>query len=157
MLHVVLSIFAGCIVSRLWRLPAFSYSAAILSGVFVDLDHLIDYFIAFGMNFRLDWFISGRHFIKDDKSYVFFHGWEYVVILAAAVFFLRSKTAKSICMALSLGLFFHLLFDTAVYNFSPEYYSVFYRASKGFDVERLVDSEHYKYHMEKKAEVFPTK
>ncbi|MBF0553519.1 MAG: hypothetical protein HQK96_03065 [Nitrospirae bacterium] len=155
--HVILSVVAGFITWKVWKRPMVSFFCAILSGVFVDIDHLVDYCMAFGTDFRMDWFLNGYYFLKNGKVYEFLHGWEYVVILTAGMFILRNKTAKSVCMALSLSLFFHLCFDTVAYGFRPAVYSVIYRADKGFDTMRLVDSEQYNKYMERKAEVFQIK
>ena len=53
---------------------------AFLGGVLIDLDHLFDYFLAFGAKFNLTYFAKGYQFLKSDKIYIPFHSWEIVII-----------------------------------------------------------------------------
>jgi isoleucyl-tRNA synthetase len=48
---------------------------------------------------------------KTGKSYVFFHAYEYVILLFLAVCLVKDKTKKLVLTALTLGMFFHLGVD----------------------------------------------
>ena len=50
-------------------------------GVFIDLDHLFDYVVAFGFHWDIDNFLNGSHFKLNGKVYVPFHAYEYVLLL----------------------------------------------------------------------------
>ncbi len=153
LIHLLLSLLVGFIVWKIWGKPLASFLAALTAGFLVDTDHLIDYFLAFGLNFRLDYFLSGYHFLKSDKMYIIFHGWEYVIILLALVSIFRSKFLKSVFLALSLSLFFHLAFDSfSNEGLTPKSYSIIYRVENNFDLEKLVSKEHYQYHLRLKKE-----
>lgn len=149
-IHFISGLIAGFIVWRIWKKPVLSYLLAILSSVFVDLDHLIDYFIAFGWNFKLDYFLRGYQFLENGKIYVLFHGWEYVAILVVLVVVLKSKTAKSVILALALGLFFHISADVFLNDIPVKSYSIVYRIRNNFEIQRLVDSEHYQRYLTRK-------
>ncbi|OGI22331.1 MAG: hypothetical protein A2808_01040 [Candidatus Moranbacteria bacterium RIFCSPHIGHO2_01_FULL_55_24] len=151
-LHVFLALLAGFFVWLLWRRPVVSFAAAFLGGVLIDLDHLIDYFLAFGLHFRLDYFLQGYQFLKSDKLYVLFHGWEYVVLLAVLAFAMKSKLwLKSAILSLSLGMFFHLLIDVNINDgMTLKGYSVFYRTAQGFEIQEIMTPEHYKDHQLRK-------
>lgn len=69
--------------------------------------------------------------------YVLFHGWEYVIILAVAAIFVKSRLGKSIFLALALGLFLHLCADVAIDQVPAINYSVIYRTANGFSDEKL--------------------
>jgi len=107
--HFLLSIIAGVIIgyffSNYWSIPI-----ALLTGFFIDADHLIDYFIYRGWKFNLKEFLSGKCFDYSGKVYVFFHAFEYILVLVVAG--LIWPIFNWIFFTLALSLLFHLLFDT---------------------------------------------
>lgn len=151
-IHIFFSLVAGFIVWKLWKKPVASFIFGVVGGVLVDLDHVIDYFLAFGWNIRFEYFAKGYEFLKSDKIYILLHGWEYVIILAVlAIWIFKNRTAKSVILALALGLFFHLGFDASA-NEGAKFstYSIANRIHKNFELKDLVTSEHYQDHQEKR-------
>jgi hypothetical protein len=151
-LHVLSALIARYIVWRFWRSPIISFGAAFLGAVLIDLDHLIDYFLAFGFHFNLTAFIAGEQFAKSDKIYVLFHGWEYSILLAIVAWFLKGhvRVQGAIC-ALALGMFFHLLIDVNInHGMTIPGYSLSYRYLKGYRMEQIVTPEHYTKHLQEK-------
>ncbi|MEA3489335.1 MAG: hypothetical protein U9R44_03205 [Candidatus Omnitrophota bacterium] len=53
---------------------------AVVGGVFIDLDHFIDYFLYFGAKFDLRDFFT-RGYKVSGKTYVFLHSWELVALM----------------------------------------------------------------------------
>ncbi|PIR73431.1 MAG: hypothetical protein COU40_02455, partial [Candidatus Moranbacteria bacterium CG10_big_fil_rev_8_21_14_0_10_35_21] len=103
-LHVLSGLLAGYFVWKYYKKPTLTFGFSFLGAVLIDLDHFIDYFLAFGFNFKLDYFTHGYQFLKSDKIYVLFHGWEYVIIfLILGLFIFKSKTAKTVIFALAFG------------------------------------------------------
>lgn len=146
LIHVLLSLAVGMVVWRIWRKPVASLFGALLGGVFIDLDHLIDYVLVFGPHFRLDYFLRGYQFLQSGKVYVLFHGWEYVIILLLSLFFIRKKSlaAAAFVLSLAVSMLFHLCFDVYVNDgMTVRAYSVLYRLSHNFDSKEMVTSEHY--------------
>ena len=48
----------------------------------IDLDHIIDYFAYHGFHsFDIWQALSGSYFSFSEKTFVIFHGWEYVILL----------------------------------------------------------------------------
>ncbi|MEP7162799.1 MAG: hypothetical protein ABI747_03480 [Candidatus Moraniibacteriota bacterium] len=145
-LHVAFAFLAGFIA---WILipvsPWIPFVAAFFGGVLIDLDHFIDYFMAFGIRFNLKAFIEGHHFLKNDKIYVLFHGWEYTILLAGGAWFFRTDTGlQAAFFALSLGMLLHLLVDVIVnHGMTIRGYSAFYRAKHDYAMEKIVTPEHY--------------
>jgi len=152
-IHLLLSLLAGAIAWRIWKKPLLSLSGAILGGFLIDLDHFIDYFLAFGWNFNYFYFIKGYEFLKTDKMYIFFHGWEYVFVLLMLLLILKNKNAKSLCLALALALFFHLVSDVFMDKVSPKSYFVILRAEKNFDLKKIVTPEHWEKHLKYKKKI----
>ncbi|MEK9151268.1 MAG: hypothetical protein AAB547_01410 [Patescibacteria group bacterium] len=144
--HVLTAFFVGYIVWRFWRRPLISFGAAILGAVLIDLDHLIDYYIAFGPHFDMLSFIHGEQFAKNDKIYVLFHGWEYVILLLAVAWLIKSNIKLKVAvLALSLGAFFHLLIDVNVNRgMTVRSYSIAYRTFHHYEMKAVVTPGHYK-------------
>ncbi len=109
-----------------------NFFMGLLVTFFVDLDHLVDYFLYAGARFNLVEFLSGAHFAYNNFTIVPLHGWEYVLI--ALVYFLLQKHKKkySWVLYLAIGLGAHLVFDTLSYGFPWYVYFILYRAYRGF-------------------------
>lgn len=144
---------AGFIAFRIWRKSAASFAGGMLGGLLIDLDHLIDYFLAFGFNFKLGYFANGYQFIKSDKVYVLFHGWEYVIILFGAVYIIKNLKLKSLVFTLAMGAFFHLSADVLINNTSVKFYSIIFRAKNDFEIERMATPEEWQKHLLEKSAI----
>lgn len=151
-LHVLTALIVGYVVWRFWRLPLLSFGAAFFGAVLIDLDHLIDYFLAFGFHFDIFSFIHGGQFAENDRIYVLFHGWEYVILLLVAAWLVKSTAKLRVAfLALALGILFHLLIDVNVNDgMTVKSYSVVYRAAERYEMGKIVTPEHYREHLLKK-------
>ena len=151
LIHFFFSLLAGFLVFRIWKKPLASFASAIFGGVLVDSDHLIDYLLAFGYHFRLDYFTQGYQFLKSDKIYILFHAWEYVAVLLLIALLVKNKTARSIALGLGIGLFFHLSTDVVIDAVPIRTYSIIYRAENNFEIQKMAYPEHWERHLRKKA------
>jgi hypothetical protein len=142
-IHFILAISAGYLVYKIWSRLYTSLVAALIGGVLIDLDHLIDYYIAFGLNFRLDHIISGFEFLKNEKIYLFFHAWEYVAIFMILAFFLKNKSIKSIFLGLAMGILLHLVVDIYLNGMTYNSYLLTKRIKNNFLIEKIVDPDDY--------------
>lgn len=151
-IHIVFAFVAGYIVWRFWGKPLFSFGAAFGGSVLLDFDHFIDYVIAFGFRFDILTFIHGDQFTKNDKIYVLFHGWEYVILLLVAVWLIKSNLkVKVASVALALGIFLHLVVDVNVNGgMTIKSYSILYRLENRFEMQKIVTPEHYREHLREK-------
>lgn len=153
-IHIALSLLAGLIIFLVWRKFWLAIIPTLISGVAVDFDHLIDYLLAFGWHFRLDYFERGYQFLKSDKIYILFHAWEYVIIFVVLAVIFRNNLTKTIFFSLALGLFFHLGADCLLNEgMRPQAYSIVYRIENNFNTERLVAPEHWQKQIEQKKMV----
>lgn len=148
-IHIALSLLAGFVVWKLWKKPVASFAGGILGGFLIDLDHFIDYLLAFGLSFNIDYFLQGYQFLKSGKIYILFHGWEYVIILLLIAFLLKKRLIlKSIFLALAIGVFFHLATDLTINDGTTfRGYSIIYRMTNNFEIEKIVTPEHYKKYL----------
>jgi len=112
--------------------------AALLSGFFVDGDHLFDYFMYKGsFNFNLAEFFSASYFTE--HAYVLLHGFEYAILLFLAAFCIKylwkkSGAAAPLLAVLALSLSFHLIFDMIQYKPRWQTYFISYRLLHNFEL-----------------------
>ncbi len=100
---------------------------------FVDLDHLVDYFMVRGTEFNLREFSTGVFFLLTDKRYEPFHAWEWLIILSVISY---KRGWSSIFTAITLGLLPHFILDSLSVG-SILFYSIIYRISKEFILFKL--------------------
>ena len=136
-LHIFFSGLSGFIAWRIFGLSnkkslVFSILFALLSGVFIDLDHFIDHFLSFGFHFNYDYSIRGEYFIRTGKTYIVFHGFEYVIILGMISVFLQDKKKKMIFTALTMAMFFHLIVDVLLFSIPIKNYFILFRIFHDF-------------------------
>ncbi len=144
--HIVLSLLAGSIIWWIWRRPVAAFVGAILGGIFIDLDHFIDYFLAFSFpSFNLEHFTGGAYGMQNGHLFYFFHGWEYVVILFIVGIYIWKKVGlRSFFFAMGLSMLFHLMLDVNINEgMTFRSYSITYRALHHFRLEEIITPERY--------------
>jgi len=161
-IHFLLSILAGYVVFRFWdkkwrvgtrterlgRSGTGAIIGGILGGFFIDLDHLIDYFLVFGWKFNLNYFLKGWSFAKSDYIYIFFHSWELVLLLLIIFLILKKGLVKTFTLALALGMCAHLFTDYTMTGAPASLYFLTHRAKNEFKIEKLFPPEDYQSHLE---------
>lgn len=152
-IHFFFSLLAGLIVWRAWKKPLWAVIFGVIGGFLVDLDHFIDYYLAFGWHWNWRYFNYGYQFLKSGKIYVLFHAWEYVAILVLLTLLFKNKYAKTIFLSLALGLFFHLITDVVVDDTPIKSYSIIYRIKHNFDIQYINSPENYEKYLKKKLRV----
>ena len=176
-IHLFFAILAGLIIWLIYKKPIICLVGGVIGGFLIDFDHFIDYLIVFGFNFKFDYFFNGYQFLKSDKIYILFHGWEYVIILVILGLILAKNKkiypvasvscateypttnhgyatgATAFIFALALGAFFHLATDVVLNEgLTAKSYSIIFRAKNGFQMNNIVTPEHWKSHQLKKIE-----
>jgi len=139
--HLVLSGLAGWLLFRYFKAKILFFYA-FLAGVLIDLDHFVDYFLyTKSFVFNLQEFLSGTFFRDAGKVYVFFHGYEYAIILFITAFIVIRAKGKSIfagiLMTMALSMSLHLLLDQFSYRPKPLAYSIAYRVLNNFDHDKI--------------------
>lgn len=143
-IHFFFSLLAGLVSWVVFGNPIACLVGGILGGFFVDVDHFVDYFMAFGPRFNFEYFCKGYQFVRSGKLYILFHGWEIVALLFLASFFVSGIFAKPAFVALVLGMFLHILSDVFINEgMSIKAYSLLYRMKKGFVAQKIVTPEQY--------------
>jgi hypothetical protein len=152
-IHISLALLAGFIVYKITGKKIISFFFSFLSGVAVDFDHFIDYFLDFRWNFHLEYFKNGYEFVKTGRIFLLFHGWEYVAVLLVLFLVVRKVYLQAIFLGLALGLFFHLVTDVIVDDVPITFYSVVYRVENNFEVKNLVGTRNYERYLKQKEEI----
>ncbi len=122
--HAVISLTIGGVLWAVTKSP-YSMLAAALSGVLIDLDHLLEYY---------------RWFVKNDHSRVWFFLHSYELVPPA---FLASYLSgwDPVVMGVSFALLGHILTDQLANSVGPLTYFFTYRALKGFRRDEILNVE----------------
>jgi len=124
---------------RFWKL----WATALLSGFFLDGDHLFDHFFAYGVRGFLNHGVLSffdasiaNPFLETGKVYVLFHGWEYLIIgiIILSIFWNKLSLLRYIFLAAFLSYFFHLCFDQLSWSHSGWGYFLTYRILTSFSL-----------------------
>jgi len=115
---------------------------ALLINVFLDVDHLFDYWLANGFDLDYKKFVNetvggdepGVYFRKSQKVVIFLHSWEllFLVLAATRVFNLPQLTIVAI-----FGFLPHLIWDQITYAKEPLMYFLVFRILHRFDLKKL--------------------
>ncbi len=110
--------------------------ACLITGVFVDLDHLIDYYNHFGIELNLKKFYRNCYGPRQklDKIYLVLHGYEYLIPLTLLIFLVDSK---KIVIGAAVGFLQHMVLDQFGNKVKPFAYFITYRWAKGFSKSSL--------------------
>lgn len=104
----------------------------ILGGIFIDLDHFLDYFLYYKKKFNLKDFFRSMY-LKSGKAYLFLHSWELGLFLLYLSVLLRSHGLFLFALSVSV----HLLIDN-IQRKNPLFYFLTYRFCKQFEVAALL-------------------
>jgi hypothetical protein len=111
---------------------------ALLGGIFIDLDHFIDYFLYFGWKFSLKDFLDHRY-LDSGKVYIFFHSWELAA--GAWIFSIVFSWLVPVAASMTLHLFIDFLFS---HRCRPQFLSLLYRRRHKFDYDKLCPGPDFK-------------
>ena len=147
----VLSTFREKTSLPFWKL----WLAALISGFFIDVDHIFDHFFAYGIKgFFEHGFLSifdasiANPFAETEKVYVLFHAWEWFLV-GLSILYLGVKRCKrgkgkvtrfitseiiAVWASLLLSYSFHLIFDSLSWLHSPWGYFLLYRLNNHFSL-----------------------
>lgn len=138
--HVAVSIVVSALVWLFLR----SFTAALacfLTGVFLDIDHLIDYIWNYG------WKVKTRHFFKSfefevfENIVVFLHSWEFIAVYLAILWLVNWQP---VAIGALIGIFTHLLLDHFFNGHSRFAYFLSYRLRHGFSAKHFYGAKEYR-------------
>lgn len=115
--------------------PLYLAGLIILGGVFIDLDHWLDFWLSRpSQPFSLKGFLAPDIYVKkvNQRVFVFLHSWELTLALFIVLCYLNWPLWL---LGLWLGMFFHLVLDH-IFNKTVNAFGYFllYRSAKSFRV-----------------------
>jgi hypothetical protein len=138
LVHVLVYMIPALVYKKVTKLQGFiALIIGLVVTVFLDLDHILDFWLYKGFSINVKEFFSGGYFSQSHKVHVFFHGWEYVVVCLLCYFLVKKPLVKHILAFIALGLTAHLLYDTIYYGFNWYSYFIVIRALHGFNADVL--------------------
>jgi len=143
-IHFSLALLTGFLAGYYFKKLSIGLIAGFLGGFLIDLDHVLEYFLVFDWSFNIQHFLQGRQFLISDHIYLWFHAWEYVVILIImAKLFYQRRSFAIFLFVLALAASVHLLSDSLINNYPLKYYSLVYRQEMDFSAEKLLNPLEY--------------
>ncbi len=154
LIHFGLALLTGYLAGRYFKKLEMGIVAGFIGGFLIDFDHVLEYLITFGPQFSLQYFLEGRQFLITDQIHLWFHAWEYIIVLIILARIFRTKqilAAFLITLAFASGI--HLLTDSIINNYPLKYYSLSYRQELGFSAQKLLSPAEYQKNQKIKKEL----
>ncbi len=131
--HTAFSVIIGGLLYVMFKSWAISFSC-IISGIFIDLDHVIDVVREHGRDIKVKDFFEICDNAQFDRIILLFHGWEWLPIWAIAAW----MTGWNPWMTGTLiGLSQHLAFDAYSNSSNILSYSIIWRWKNNFHFDTL--------------------
>ncbi len=153
-IHFSLALLIGYLAGKHFKKIELGILFGFIGGFLVDFDHVLEYFLTYGLHFNLLYFLQGREFLISDQIHLWFHAWEYVLVfLIGGLIFKKNKIIETILVTLALALSVHLLTDSVINRYPPKFYSLIYRSELNFSAEKLMRPDDYQKNQETKLEL----
>ena len=111
------------------------------SGVLIDLDHVVDFFLFSGEKFSPGNFVSWCE-KRWQKIALLIHSYELLVLLFVAAFYLDHAVLRGIFWGAGLHLLLDQVANPKVHRLSPWFYFLGFRIAAGFRKEKMQVSKH---------------
>ncbi len=138
--HIVISLVISALV-WLWLRSATAALACFLAGVFVDLDHVVDYCLKYGVRVRPRHLFHVFEHEVFDNIFLFFHAWEWIPIALVILWLIDWKPAV---LGLVIGFSFHLVLDHLFNGHNRWAYFFTYRMAHGFAGRHYYGAREYR-------------
>ncbi len=114
-------------------------ASCFVSGVLIDVDHFLDYFLFSGQRFSVRDFFSWHNEARWKKLTLFLHSYELYAVLCIAVYFLHNDNAllRGVLWGAGLHLLLDQLVNSKVHRLSPWFYFLGFRIAAGFRREKM--------------------
>ena len=117
-------------------------AACFLSGIFIDIDHILDFIInkkRLPRDYADLWSFCAEE--KDGKLYLFLHSYELFIIFWILFFY---YPWNDLWAGILIGMTVHVLSDQAANPLRPGMYCLAYRVKHNFSKKWLFNDEFYK-------------
>ncbi len=131
--HVTFSVIISGILYAIFKSWGLTI-ASLISGIFIDLDHIIDYLREYGLPIEVRKFIYVCNKEQFRRLLLILHGWEWLIFLGA----IAKLTDWNLWVTgLLIGYWQHIVLDQLSNNASLLGYSLFWRWGNRFDIKAL--------------------
>ena len=139
--HAIISAGVGTAFG-FWAQSLAAGGVCFLSGIFIDIDHVIDYVI-FRKKFPDSYQDLYDFGYKEDKAklFLFFHSYELFLLLWILVFCVKMEP---IWLGFAVGLTGHMICDQFVNPVRPLGYFLFFRLKQNFERRKILTDAFYK-------------
>jgi hypothetical protein len=145
--HIVISLGVSALVWTVFR-SSTAALACFLTGVFMDIDHLIDYMIHCGPRFNVKRFFRVFEYETFENIFVFLHSWEFIVIYLALLWLIDWKP---VAIGAVIGIFVHLLLDHFFNDHSKWAYFLSYRLFHRFSAKHFYGDKEYQKRLKRQS------
>ncbi|MHA2039088.1 MAG: metal-dependent hydrolase [Promethearchaeota archaeon] len=108
--------------------------ASLISGIFIDIDHIFDYFIEHRMHFEYQKFMDFFYREKHQKITLLFHAWEWLLCIGLVTVLTNFNPWIT---GLFVGYGHHIISDYFYSKASIKTYSLIWRWRKKFNSELI--------------------
>lgn len=138
--HIAVSAGVSILVWALFRSTA-AAAACFLTGVFLDIDHLIDYVFNYGWRVRRKRFFQAFEYEAFENIFLFLHSWEFIVIYLVLLWLVDWKP---VALGAVIGVFVHLSLDHFFNDHSRLAYFLSFRLFHRFSAKHFYGSAEYR-------------
>ncbi|MFA5043121.1 MAG: hypothetical protein WC381_09225 [Kiritimatiellia bacterium] len=128
--HVVVSVIVSALVWW-WLRSSVAALACFLMGVFIDLDHIVDFLYNHRRHLRLRRFFAAFEFEILENIFVFLHSWEFALVWLALLLCVPD-VRRPLALGLFVGFVTHLALDNIFNRHARWAYFLLYRLRHGF-------------------------
>jgi len=150
--HIALSAATSALVWAVFRSVS-ATAACFLTGVFLDLDHVIDYVVNYGWRIRIRHLFRAFEYETFENLFLFLHSWEFVAVYLV---FLWLINWKPVAIGAVVGILTHLLFDHFFNAHSAFGYFLSYRIRHGFSGKHFYGAREYRKRLKRKKKSIKT-
>ena len=139
--HVVVSASVGAVTYAVTGSPVVA-SASFLSGILIDLDHVVDFIFLSGEKLTVKNFFSWCLEARWQRICLVLHSYEIYALLVAVYFYSGGEIFKGILIGMGTHLLQdqigNIFFSSNDYQVSKFFYFMWYRVKVGFRKEFLL-------------------
>lgn len=130
--HIVLSIVISGFLFSITKSLSISI-ASFISGVFIDCDHILDYWREYGLNFDMNQFFKSYKTCRFRKLFLIFHGWEWIFIWGIISYF---NGWDKWMLGVVIGISHHMIADQIANSSKVFGYFLLWRMYTSFERDR---------------------
>ena len=134
--HTVISLAAGSILYNCGHSARIGAIPFVIAGIFLDLDHYIDYLREYGVsfNFKKIYRTFKNCYSKFKKITIFLHSYEVLILFWWCIFIFDLGVIWKYC---AMGFTLHLFIDQIVNPTVPLAYFLSFRVATNFETKKL--------------------